>query len=98
MGTSDTTTTVTTVTTGIPPHLRWLDRMCRQASAVQHGGAVPSPCRNVCRMDDATGYCEGCLRTIDEIAGWSACGDDEKRAVWAALARRAAARIDASRG
>ncbi|RWB51734.1 MAG: DUF1289 domain-containing protein [Mesorhizobium sp.] len=51
-------------------------------------GSVPSPCINVCRMDASTGWCEGCLRTIDEIAGWSLYGDDEKRAVWDALDSR----------
>jgi predicted Fe-S protein YdhL (DUF1289 family) len=57
--------------------------------ATQAGG-VPSPCINVCRMDASTGWCEGCLRTIDEIAGWSIYDDQEKRAVWDALeARRA---------
>ncbi len=57
--------------------------------ATQAGG-VPSPCLNVCRMDASTGWCEGCLRTIDEIAGWSIYDDHEKRAVWEALeARRA---------
>jgi uncharacterized protein len=43
---------------------------------------VASPCISVCRMDAATGWCEGCLRTIDEIAGWSLFDDDAKRAVW----------------
>ncbi|WP_433694584.1 DUF1289 domain-containing protein [Paraburkholderia phenoliruptrix] len=52
------------------------------------GGGVPSPCINVCRMDASTGWCEGCLRTIDEIAGWSLYDDDEKRTVWDALASR----------
>jgi len=51
---------------------------------------VPSPCTSVCRMSPVTGLCEGCLRTIDEIAAWSRMEDDEKRAVWALLdARRA---------
>ncbi len=27
----------------------------------------PSPCIAVCRLDEATGFCEGCFRTIDEI-------------------------------
>jgi predicted Fe-S protein YdhL (DUF1289 family) len=31
---------------------------------------VPSPCVNVCQMDSQTGLCLGCLRTLDEIAGW----------------------------
>jgi predicted Fe-S protein YdhL (DUF1289 family) len=46
---------------------------------------VPSPCVEVCRMDARTGYCEGCLRTIDEIAGWSQFSADEKRGVLAQL-------------
>ena len=33
--------------------------------------AVASPCNSVCRMDAASGWCEGCLRTLDEIADWS---------------------------
>lgn len=49
---------------------------------------VPSPCTSVCRMSPATGLCEGCLRTIDEIAGWSRMDDDEKRVVWARLDER----------
>ena len=52
---------------------------------------VPSPCINVCRMDATTGLCEGCLRTLDEIALWSALDDDDKRRVWQDLERRRAA-------
>ena len=51
---------------------------------------VASPCINVCRMNEASGLCEGCLRSLDEIAFWSVLDDDDKRAVWALLpARRA---------
>jgi uncharacterized protein len=49
---------------------------------------VPSPCINVCRMDPATGWCEGCLRTIDEIAAWGTLDDAARREVRAALLRR----------
>jgi uncharacterized protein len=49
---------------------------------------VPSPCINVCRMDPASGWCEGCLRTIDEIRDWSAYDDATKRAVWDTLDAR----------
>jgi len=49
---------------------------------------VPSPCISICRMSDATGLCEGCLRTIDEIAAWSVLDDDERRGVLAAVERR----------
>ena len=49
---------------------------------------VPSPCVNICRMDEATGLCEGCQRTLDEIACWSLLDDADKREVWQQLARR----------
>lgn len=49
---------------------------------------VPSPCRNICRMDERSGLCVGCGRTIDEIALWSVLDDDDKRAVWALLPER----------
>jgi predicted Fe-S protein YdhL (DUF1289 family) len=51
-------------------------------------GPVPSPCINVCRMSPATGLCEGCLRTIDEIAAWSTLSDEGKHAVWDAIEQR----------
>jgi uncharacterized protein len=49
---------------------------------------VPSPCISVCRMDTATGWCEGCLRTLDEIGVWSILDDEEKRGVWQQLSQR----------
>ena len=49
---------------------------------------VASPCISVCRMDDATGLCIGCLRTLDEIAAWGSLDDDARREVWVAIARR----------
>jgi len=53
---------------------------------------VASPCTNVCRMNLATGLCEGCFRTLDEIAAWSAMADVEKRAVRVKLLQRRAQR------
>jgi predicted Fe-S protein YdhL (DUF1289 family) len=52
------------------------------------GVGVASPCINICRMDAATGWCEGCLRTIDEIAAWGALSDDARRAMLAGLPER----------
>jgi len=49
---------------------------------------VPSPCVDVCRIDEATGLCAGCLRTLDEIAAWSTLDDVAKRDVWAQLPGR----------
>ena len=54
---------------------------------------IPSPCNSVCRMDETSGWCRGCARTLDEIASWSRLPDEGKRVVWAQLpARREALR------
>jgi len=39
-------------------------------------------------MNAASGLCEGCLRTLDEIATWGVLGDDAKRAVWVLIEQR----------
>jgi len=38
---------------------------------------------------DADGYCQGCYRTIEEIAGWSGMSHPEQRALLDALKERA---------
>ncbi len=63
----------------------------RPAAEGARGVPVPSPCVNICRMDEGSGLCEGCGRTLDEIALWSMLDEQEKRAVWAELAQRRAA-------
>lgn len=68
--------------TRTPAELEHAARVAQQASP------VPSPCINVCRMDAASGYCEGCLRTIDEIAAWSQADDVTRRHIWAQLPAR----------
>ena len=50
--------------------------------------STPSPCISICRMDDDTGWCVGCLRTLDEIACWSLLDDAEKHGVRLELGRR----------
>lgn len=49
---------------------------------------VPSPCISVCRIDASTGLCEGCTRTLAEIAEWGTMPDTERLEVWARIARR----------
>lgn len=39
--------------------------------------AVPSPCIGVCTVGD-DGLCDGCLRTLDEIARWRVLDDAER--------------------
>lgn len=53
-------------------------------------GEVQSPCINVCKMNPDTRLCEGCLRTLDEIAAWSGLSNEEKRAVLAQIPERRA--------
>ena len=49
---------------------------------------VASPCISVCRIDPASGHCEGCARTIDEIAAWGSLDDDGRRAVLVRVRQR----------
>jgi uncharacterized protein len=71
--------------------------MTRQADAIHdfdpqtHSGAMPSPCIGICRMDAGSGLCEGCFRTMDEIAYWRTATEDVKRTVWMEIKRRHAA-------
>ncbi len=64
-----------------------------------NGHIVPSPCVAVCTMSLAGGLCEGCLRTLDEIAQWSQMDNAGKERVWVDIEkRRLAARATAASG
>jgi predicted Fe-S protein YdhL (DUF1289 family) len=41
-------------------------------------------------MDPETGFCAGCGRTLQEIAGWAACSGEERRRIMALLPARLA--------
>jgi predicted Fe-S protein YdhL (DUF1289 family) len=57
----------------------------------------PSPCISICRLDEATGWCIGCVRTIDEIRDWMILTPAERYAVLARVAiRRGTAATGAS--
>jgi predicted Fe-S protein YdhL (DUF1289 family) len=49
-----------------------------------------SPCIGVCRLDEGSGVCVGCYRTIQEIARWGSMGRDERARVFAILDGRRA--------
>ncbi len=40
-----------------------------------------SPCIGVCSMDDLTGFCQGCYRTMEEIQQWWDLDSDQKKEV-----------------
>ena len=50
---------------------------------------VPSPCISVCRIDEISGLCIGCYRSITEIIDWGRQTDARKRLVWRQIAVRA---------
>ncbi len=52
--------------------------------------SIASPCVNICQIDQATGWCLGCGRTIPEIMNWSAKPPETRRAIRAALPPRMA--------
>jgi prolyl-tRNA editing enzyme YbaK/EbsC (Cys-tRNA(Pro) deacylase)/predicted Fe-S protein YdhL (DUF1289 family) len=54
-------------------------------------GDPPSPCISVCRMDETSGLCVGCLRSLDEIAAWSSLAPPARRGIWQTIGERAAA-------
>jgi predicted Fe-S protein YdhL (DUF1289 family) len=51
---------------------------------------LESPCIGVCVVDPDSGLCEGCLRTLDEVAAWGAASIDQRREILVAVDRRRA--------
>lgn len=47
-----------------------------------------SPCVQICVIDPVSRLCEGCLRTLQEIADWSRLSEPERLAIMAELPRR----------
>jgi predicted Fe-S protein YdhL (DUF1289 family) len=48
-------------------------------SSVLITSAISSPCTNVCKIHQPSGWCEGCARTIAEITIWSKSDDAHKQ-------------------
>ncbi len=49
---------------------------------------VPSPCISICAIDEASGFCKGCYRTVEEVASWLYFTDDQKLQVLETLKAR----------
>ena len=54
---------------------------------------LESPCVKVCQLDHAKGVCVGCLRTLNEIAGWGQMTDPQRRLIMADLPLRQASKV-----
>lgn len=52
---------------------------------------IESPCTNVCVIEQDSGLCRGCHRTLAEISSWMSYTRAEKLAVLEQIARRKAA-------
>jgi predicted Fe-S protein YdhL (DUF1289 family) len=51
---------------------------------------LESPCIGLCVVDPDSGLCEGCLRTLGEVAAWGAASMHERREILVAVDRRRA--------
>ncbi len=49
---------------------------------------VITPCIGICQINKHTQLCEGCRRSLTEVAEWLYYDDDKKRRVIDELARR----------
>ncbi|MDF3413312.1 DUF1289 domain-containing protein [Sulfitobacter sp. M57] len=49
---------------------------------------IESPCIKICVIHPEARICTGCLRSIDEIGGWSRMTSEERRAIMAELPTR----------
>jgi predicted Fe-S protein YdhL (DUF1289 family) len=49
---------------------------------------VETPCKKICKIDAASGFCIGCGRTLDEIARWLSLSVDDRRRIIDALPAR----------
>lgn len=47
-----------------------------------------SPCVGLCRINPAHGWCEGCFRSLDEIAAWSRLSPADREPIWLSLPLR----------
>ena len=59
-----------------------LNLRAQQVLVADASAPVPSPCQSICSMDARKGLCQGCLRTLSEIAQWSQASPEVKRQIW----------------
>ena len=60
---------------------------------------IETPCLKICVLEPGSRLCRGCGCTINEIAGWGAMSESDRRRVMALLPDRIAAigsRVDSS--
>lgn len=51
----------------------------------KNGRTTGTPCVRICKLDETSGVCAGCFRTLEEIEEWSRYTDDQKRQLMVAI-------------
>ena len=49
---------------------------------------IESPCIGICTLDQQSGLCTGCARTLGEIAEWASASDARRKEIMASLPPR----------
>ena len=49
---------------------------------------LESPCISICQIDELSGLCIGCYRTIEEIQGWWDLDDAQKQSIYELASQR----------
>ena len=57
---------------------------------------METPCIKICTYDPAIRMCSGCGRTLEEVRGWFAMTDEQRRAVMQVLPARLKAATQAT--
>ena len=70
----------------------------RRRRAPAFDTTIASPCISVCQIDDETGCCIGCYRSMDEIREWPIMSAAEKTEVLTRVAARKAKRASPDSG
>ncbi|MEI8036298.1 MAG: DUF1289 domain-containing protein [Betaproteobacteria bacterium] len=42
---------------------------------------MSSPCISLCEIENTTGFCRGCARTLHEISFWTRYSPEERKAI-----------------
>jgi len=70
-------------------------RRRRRSRRVVLDNSIPSPCIAVCQIDNTSGLCLGCSRSIDEIREWPILSAEEKQRILKLIEERKSADLKA---
>jgi len=56
--------------------------------AKTHSSMIETPCIKICVIDQDTSLCQGCGRSLEEIARWGSFSDEQRRQIMKQLKAR----------